>query len=80
MHDFNRETYGEFAIPYLKPYLSKEETLHKHYEIRRQDGNCIIGNSVVNIDKENNITIKVKHFKATRVYGIFRLARMWITT
>jgi hypothetical protein len=66
VHDFGGTTYGELASPYLKPSLSKDESLYNHYCIRRQNDKFTIGNATITIDKENNLTIKGKQFKGTR--------------
>ena len=68
--DAVEETYGVLASSYLKPFLSpRRHVLENHYGIRRYGGNFMIGDSIISVDRECNLTIKGKHCKETGVYG-----------
>ena len=61
------KAYGDLAGPYLKPFLStRGHSALNHYGIRRAVGNCMIGDSIISVDRESNLTIKGKHYKGTR--------------
>ena len=50
--------FGEFASPYLKPYLHNARFLDKQYGFRREDGGkFIIGISVLTVDDTSVISI-----------------------
>jgi hypothetical protein len=62
------KAYGDLASPYLKPFLStRRHSALNHYGIRRAGGNFMIGDSIISIDQESNLTIKGKHYKGRRV-------------
>jgi hypothetical protein len=50
-NDVGRATFDELPSPYLKPYLHEDKSLDKHYGIRTQDGNFMIGNAYVTMIK-----------------------------
>ena len=70
--DIDRENFGEFAGPYLKPHQPNVRFLDKQYGIRRQRY-CMfmIGNSILTVDDTSYSTINGRHFKGTR--GLWEL-------
>jgi hypothetical protein len=57
---------------YLKPFLSpRRHAVENRYGIRRYGGNFMIGDSIIRVDRESNLTIKGKHYKGTR--GLWEL-------
>ena len=61
------KAYGDLASPYLKQFLStRGHSAENHYGIRRAGGNFMIGDSIISVDRESNLTIKGKHFKGSR--------------
>ena len=70
--DGGEETYGDLASFYLKHFLSPHRhVVENHYGIRRYGGNLMIGDSIIRVDRESNLTIKGKHYKGTR--GLWEL-------
>ena len=70
--DGGEETYGNLVSFYLKPFLSpRRHVVENHYVIRRYGGNFMIGDSIIRVDRESNLTIKGKHYKGTR--GLWEL-------
>jgi hypothetical protein len=66
------KAYGDLASPYLKPFLStRGHSALNHYGIQRAGGNFIIGDSIISVDRDSNLTIKGKHYKGTR--GLWEL-------
>ena len=60
-------TYGDLASSYLKPFLSpRRHAFEHHYGIKRYGGNFMIGDSIIRVGRESNVTIKGKHYKGTR--------------
>jgi hypothetical protein len=66
------KTYGDLASTYLRPFLSpRRNTVDNHNGIRRYGGSFMIGDSIIRVDRESNLTIKGKHYKGTR--GLWEL-------
>jgi hypothetical protein len=69
------KSYGERhfgrASPYVTPYLYHKGFLDKQYGLRKEDGNFMIGDSNVSVDKDGDLYIKGQQFKGTR--GLWEL-------
>jgi hypothetical protein len=57
--------FGTRASPYLTPYLYEKGFLDKQYGLRKEDGNFMIDDSNVSVDKDGDLYIKRQHFKGT---------------
>jgi hypothetical protein len=61
------KAYGDLASPYLKLFLStRGHSAENHNGIRRAGGNFMVGDSIISVDRERNLTMKGKHYKGTR--------------
>jgi len=70
------KTYGYLASTYLKPLLSpRRHIVENHYGIRRYGANFMIGDSIIRVDWESNLTIKDKHYKGSRALITFGTLR-----
>ena len=70
--DGGGETYGDLASSCLIPFLSpRRNVVENHYGIRRYGDNFMVGDSIISVDREFNLTIKGKHYKGTR--GLWEL-------
>ena len=60
------KAYGDLASPCLKPFLStRGHSVENCYGIRRAGYNFMIGDSIIGVDRERDLTIKGKHYKGT---------------
>jgi hypothetical protein len=57
--------FGTPASPYLTPYLYDKGFLDKQYGLRKEDGNFMVGDSNVSVDKDGDLYIKGQHFRGT---------------
>jgi hypothetical protein len=73
VRQFATQNYGSLASQYITPYLYRGGTnLDREYGIRRDpDGQFLVGNLKIEIDKDSNIFIANKLFKGTK--GLFDL-------
>ena len=62
-----RENVGSIASPYILPYLSntRRRTLDTRYGTRKDGDSFKIGDSIVLVDTDSNITIRGKEFRET---------------
>jgi hypothetical protein len=61
------QRYGEIASPYITPYQTNKPYLDRVFGIRKEsDGQLRIGNSLLKIDNDSNITIQGETFKGTK--------------
>ena len=64
---FGRENVGSVASPYIVPYFYNRRFLDTQYDIRK------VGNSVVLVDTESDITIEGQECRGTK--GLWELLR-----
>jgi hypothetical protein len=63
--EFSTKKYGKVASLYITPYLYGRQSADKQYGIRKEDGNFIIGDSTLTVDKGSNIKIKGREYRGT---------------
>ena len=71
IHNFGRENVGPIASPYIVPYFYNRRFLHTQYGIRKFGDSFIIGDSVVLVDTDSDVTIKRQEFRRTK--GLWEL-------
>jgi hypothetical protein len=62
---YGESHFGTRDSPYLTPYLYDKGFLDKQYGLRKEDGNFMIGDSNVSVDKDGTVYIKGQHFRGT---------------
>jgi hypothetical protein len=62
---YGERNFGTRASPYLSPYLYDKGFSDKQYGLRKEDGNFMICDSNVSVDKDGDLYIKGQHFKGT---------------
>ena len=63
--EYGREKFGDVAGSYLTPYLYKRSFLDTQYGIRKEGDVFMVGDSLLTVDDDSDITIKGKDFTGT---------------
>ena len=68
---FGRENVGSVSSPYLMPYVYKRRFLDTQYGTRKDGDTFKIGDTLVLVDQDGDITIKENEFRGSE--GLWEL-------